>query len=376
MRRGHGVEVACQDLPTASWLSSFPLPVHAVGPAWGTYGFSSRWLPWVQNNAAQYDVVVINGLWQYVGFGTWQGLRKRQVPYVIYPHGALDPWFKRRYPLKHAKKWMYWPWAEYRVLRDAQAVLFTSQAERFQSRSSFWLYRVNEVVVGAGTSEPPAESRSQMESFYGSQPKLRGKRLILYLGRLHPRKGCDLAIQAFARTLAADPSWQLVVAGPDQIGWKRQLLLLAERSGAAQQTTWIDSLAGDAKWGAIRAAEIFCLPSHGENFSLVVAEALACGTPVLISNRVQIWPEVQSGGAGLVAADTLAGTCALMRDWAGLDETGRRQMRVRARRCFETSFAIESAAGRLADTLAQACSVGLAGKKIPCQRPPEFLSTA
>jgi len=158
--RGHGVEVACLDAPDAPWLKDFPLPVYAVGPALGTYGYGRRWASWLRQNLRNYDVVIANGIWQYHSFGTWRVLRDTQIPYLVFTHGMLDPWFKRQYPLKHLKKWMYWPWAEYRVLRDAQAVLFTCEEERLLARQSFWLYRCNEVVVGYGTSSPgrPGES--------------------------------------------------------------------------------------------------------------------------------------------------------------------------------------------------------------------------
>jgi hypothetical protein len=72
-------------------------------------------------------------------FATWRALHGTDIPYFVYPHGMLDPWFKRTYPLKHLKKWTYWPWADYRVLRDARAVLFTTEQERLLARQSFWL---------------------------------------------------------------------------------------------------------------------------------------------------------------------------------------------------------------------------------------------
>ena len=78
----------------------------------------------------------------------------------------LDPWFKKQYPLKHLKKWMYWPWAEYRVLRDAQAVLFTCEEERVLARESFWLYRCNEVVVSYGTAKPKGDPEVELQEFF------------------------------------------------------------------------------------------------------------------------------------------------------------------------------------------------------------------
>lgn len=348
-RRGHHVEVACLDAPDAPWLKTFPLPVHAVGPALGVYGFAAHWAPWLREHVRNYDFVVMNGIWQYHSFGTWRVLRKLGVPYGIFPHGALDPWFKRTYPWKHVKKWLYWPWAEYRVLRDATAVLFTCEQEKLLARQSFWLYRCNELVVGYGTAVPAGGPAQQTEAFFSQFPELRGRRIALYIGRLHPRKGCDLVVDAFAAVLGADPSWRLVFAGPDQTGWKSELSRRAERAGISGRITWIPMLTGDAKWGGLRAAEFLFLPSHGENFSIVVAEALACGTPVLISDKVNIWREVQSANAGLVAMDDLEGSCSLLRAWSAMPEAERQAMRARTGECYRKYFEVGKAAQNLLD---------------------------
>src|SRR5213076_1488953 len=113
--------------------------------------------------------------------------------------GMLDPWFKRTYPLKHLKKWIYWPWADYRVLRDARAVLFTTEEERLLARQSFWLYRCREAVVDYGTAGPTGDAARQRESFRSAFPMLRDTRNLLFLSRLHPKQGCDTLLAAFAR---------------------------------------------------------------------------------------------------------------------------------------------------------------------------------
>jgi glycosyltransferase involved in cell wall biosynthesis len=109
-------------------------------------------------------------------------------------------------------------------------------------------------------------------------------------------------------------------------------------------------LSGDLKWGAFHAAEVFVLPSHQENFGIAVAEALACGVPALISNKVNIWREVQDDGAGLVESDDATGTCRLLERWLNLDKPARQAMRQRARTCFETRFEIRKAAANLLET--------------------------
>ena len=186
--QGHLVEIVSVDSPSVPWVQQCCLPVHALGPGRLTYGFTSRLIPWLRQNRNRYDAVIVNGIWQFNSFAAWRASRHSSTPYVVFAHGMLDPWFKHEYPLKHFKKWMYWPWAQYRVLRDAQAVLFTSEEECIQARKSFWLYRCKEVVVNYGTAGPTGDPQHEIGEFFKSYPELRGKKIALFLGRVHPKK--------------------------------------------------------------------------------------------------------------------------------------------------------------------------------------------
>jgi glycosyltransferase involved in cell wall biosynthesis len=351
---GHRVEIASLDAPTAAFLRHSTLPVHALGPGHSRYAFSSRFGPWMRANGGKYDAVIVSGIWQYHSYATWRALRKSNTPYVVYPHGMLDPWFKRTYPLKHLKKWMYWPWAEYRVLRDAQAVLFTCEEERRLARDSFWMYHCNEIVVSYGTSKSQGDPQSELKEFFAHHPGLTGKKLVLFIGRIHPKKGCDLLIEAFSRVLRPRPDWHLVIAGPDQVGWREKLNDRAAQLGLGSRMTWTGMLGGAMKWGALRAAEIFVLPSHQENFGIAVAEALSASVPVLISNKVNIWREIERDRAGLVSEDTLDGTCTLLQTYVEMPAEKKRAMRRAAERCFEQRFEIKRAAQTLHAVLASA----------------------
>ena len=350
-QRGHHIEVASADDPAAPWLGDMGLTVHALGPPRTGYCYAAGMLPWLRANAARFDAVIVNGLWQHHGLAVRQALRGTATPYFVYTHGMLDPWFKRTYPLKHLKKSLYWPWGEYRVLRDAAAVLFTCEEEKLLARQSFSLYRANEVVVSLGTAGPTGDAAAQEAAFYARHPELRGKRLLLFLGRIHVKKGCDLLVEAFAKAARSDPSLHLVMAGPDQTGWRPVLERQASALGIAGRIAWPGMLTGEEKWGAFRAAEAFVLPSHQENFGIAVAEALACGLPVLISDKVNIWREIQEDGAGLVEQDTPAGTGRLLQNWLALPASARQEMAGRARRCFEGRFEIRMAAERLLGAL-------------------------
>ena len=351
LRRDHTFEIACADAPDAPWLARSEIPIHALGPARSGYAYAPDLVPWLRAHRADYDAVLVHGLWQYPGYATWRALHNRSTPYFVFPHGMLDPWFKRTYPLKHFKKLLYWPWAEFRVLRDARAVCFTCQEERVLARQSFRFYRARERVVSFGTADPPGDARAQRELFFQTHPALRGRQLLLFLSRIHVKKGVDLLIEAFARIAPREPNLHLVIAGPDQQGLQRELEARAQKLGIAAQITWTGMLAGDLKWGAFRAAEAFVLPSHQENFGIVVAEALACQTPVLISDKINIWREIEAARAGFVAPDTLQGTVSNLEKWLATPSGERAEMGARAGACFAAQFEIERAARSLLEVI-------------------------
>jgi glycosyltransferase involved in cell wall biosynthesis len=351
-KMGVEIEIACCDAPESKWLNNTYLPIiHALGPSKSGYGYAPKLLPWLKENAHRFDLVIVHGLWQYHSFAVWRALSCTSTPYYVFTHGMLDPWFKHSYPLKHLKKWLYWPWAEYRVLRDARRVIFTCEDERLLARKSFWLYKVNEAVTAYGVANPPENGSELAANFLEQYPLLHGKRIVLYLSRIHEKKGCDLLVSAFAKVSKLDESLHLVMAGPDQTGWVATLQAQAESLGIANRITWPGMLQGDMKWGAFYAAEVFCLPSHQENFGIVVAEALACGKPVLISNKVNIWREIESDGAGLVAADTLAGTIDILQCWLSMSKEAFATMKAKSIPCFKNRFHVQRAAERLLEII-------------------------
>lgn len=349
---GHHVELASSDDPGAAFVDAFPLPVHALGPPRrGGYYYAAALRPWLRAHAGNYDAVIVNGLWQYHSLAARQTMRELRRPYVVFTHGMLDPWFNRAYPLKHLKKSLYWPWAEYRVLRDAAAVLFTSEEERLLARQSFWPYQARERVVAYGTRLPPQDAASLRDAFLASHPELRGKRVLLFLGRLHAKKGCDLMIEAFAKVAAEEPRLHLLMAGPDQTGWVSELKARARSLGLADRITWPGMVQGDARWGAYYASEAFMLPSHQENFGISVAEALGCGVPVLISDKVNIWREVAGAQTGFVAEDTAAGTLRNLKAWLALSTEHRTAMSQRSRELFADRFSVDRMATSLIDVV-------------------------
>jgi glycosyltransferase involved in cell wall biosynthesis len=342
-QEGIQLEVASLDGPEEAFLKELPFKVHALGPVKSVYGYSPRMLPWLRAHADDYDAVVINGIWQYNSLAAWRAV-KNKLPYAVFIHGALDPWFKRTYPLKHVKKLLYWRAFQYPVLRDALAVLFTTATEKEEALQSFSLNRWNSVVVPYGTNRPSGDPDAQKEVFFSLCPEVRNRRFLLFMARIHEKKGCDLLIDAFSRIASAAPGLHLVMAGPDQVGLKAVLEKQAEKLGISSRVHWPGLLQKDAKWGAFYAAEAFILPSHQENFGIAVAEAMACGKPVLISNKVNIWQDVIADGAGMADEDSADGTHRLLCKWLDFSEEQRTKMSRNASECFARRYSMRGAA--------------------------------
>lgn len=141
------------------------------------------------------------------------------------------------------------------------------------------------------------------------------------------------------------------MAGPDQEGTRAQLEQLAQRLGITDRIYWPGPLFGDAKWSAFCAADAFVLPSHQENFGIAVVEAMSCGTPVLISNKVNIWREIEQDGAGLTADDTVSAFADLLGRWIKMSNEDRKTIGDTGRKCFIERFEIGRAAQNLIDVL-------------------------
>ena len=346
---GHPSEIVCLDAPGEPYLAALTAPVHALGPARLGYAYAPGLLPWLRSEAKRFDAVIVHGLWQYHGLAVHRALRAPgSPPYFVFAHGMLDPWFKRTYPLKHVKKFFYWWLAERRVLRGAAAVLFTCEEERRLARESFGGNPYHERVVAFGTAAPPEQPDRQRTAFLTRVPELRDRAYWLFLGRIHPKKGVDLLLAAYGRCASAGQPPLLVMAGPcaDE-NYLRELKAQAAACCPAGSVLWPGMLSGDIKWGALRNAEAFVLPSHQENFGIAVVEALACGTPVLISTQVNIWREITEDGAGFAEPDTATGTDRLLQQWLALDAGAVTRMRAAARPTFLQRYEIGAVARSL-----------------------------
>ncbi len=358
-------EVVCLDDPIRT---VDPFPIHRIGRGAGPWAFSAALRPWLDRNLERFDAVIVHALWLYHSSAVTRAIadyRKhhaRTPKLFVMPHGMLDPWFQndpsRR--LKAYRNYLYWKLLENRVINQADGILFTCQRELELAREPFRPYRPRrEFNVGYGVAKPPEFSVSMREQFQQKCPQLKGRSFLLYLSRIHPKKGVDHLLRSYAQ-LAKNHSEKLpplVVAGPLDSAFSRQMQALAsdlgltDQSGSgetARPTVYFPGmLQGDAKWGAFYGCEAMVLPSHQENFGIAVVEALACGKPVLISNQINIHQEIAADGAAIVDEDTEEGTMRLLRGWTGLSGPQRAEMAAAAKSCYTNHFLPEAAAKRL-----------------------------
>jgi glycosyltransferase involved in cell wall biosynthesis len=364
-RAGHTQEVVVLDAPDAPFLADFPGKVHALGrpgrnlpqgggKIWERFGFTPGAARWVKENRDNYDAVIVSGLWNYGTAVGRFGLSGYDKPVLVFVHGMLAPWLKEfNSSLKHWAKQASWLVNEGVLLNRSDRVLFTSEEEMITARDSFRPYRLRERVVSYGTGDAPYPIDSFIKAFKARVPNVAHRRFFLFLSRIYPKKGCDLLISSFAKYAARMPNYDLVIAGPDQIGWTFELQEQAARLGISDRIHWPGMVTGDAKWGAYHACEAFVLPSHHENFGIVVAEAMACAKPLLISNKINIWRETEEYGASIVESDTAHGTDRLFERYLELSEAQIADMGKSSRQCFLERFHIDNVAADLIELVKQ-----------------------
>jgi glycosyltransferase involved in cell wall biosynthesis len=376
-------EVASLDAPSASWHQVDLFPIHTLGPSKGPWVYSPKLIPWLFANFSRFDAIILHGLWLYPGYALQKALRRFKAQFqaksldkkilpklFIMPHGMLDPYFQRATTrrLKAWRNWVYWHMIESAVVNEADGVFFTCETERQLAHEPFASYNPQqEIVVGLGVEEPPHYTIAMRDAFLAKCPELKNRPYFLFLSRIHEKKGVDILLQAYAKvidlstesglvgslkpeTILQEPLRipVLIIAGPGlETPYGQYIQHLANELPKTTPVFFPGMLIDDAKWGAFYGCEAFVLPSHQENFGIAVVEALACGKPVLISNQVNIWREIEADRSGLVSDDTLPETILMLQRWLQLAKPENRLMAERARQLYEQQYAIEQTAKKI-----------------------------
>lgn len=240
-----------------------------------------------QQSLRSADGIHIHGMWQQSSVAAGRAAIAQHKPYVVSAHGMLEPWALRNH---RVRKQIYSLFIERSILRHAGCLHALTQAEAEAYRR--YAGRRPVAIIPNGVTTPQTFSP---QPFLDAFPQLAGKRIVLFLGRLHPKKGVDLLVQAWLDLAATHSDATLVIAGPDSEGMRSHLeTLSATHRDSVVFTGMLDST---LKWSALAASECFVLPSHSEGLSMGVLEAMAAGKPVLLTPECNM-PQVADHGAG------------------------------------------------------------------------------
>ncbi|MDO8730136.1 MAG: glycosyltransferase [Candidatus Omnitrophota bacterium] len=268
-------------------------PAHPWGWLGGAHAYSPELRRELRKRIPAVDLAHLHGVWLYPTDTAARICRAFGIPYIVSPHGALDRYGLRRHPLL---KRIYGLTLERQVLAGASLIHFTSRAEQRQA----WTFGVDRpttviplsIDVQAAVSVPPGSFRARF-------PEATEKHLLLFLGRLHAKKGLDFLVDVFVRVAQHRNDVRLVVAGPEGGAGPAARRALAQ-AGLLERATFTGLLLGKDKWSAFRDSRLFLLPSEDENFGVSVLEAMAAGVPVLVSQQVGLADAVAGGRTGLV----------------------------------------------------------------------------
>jgi glycosyltransferase involved in cell wall biosynthesis len=243
------------------------------------------------------DIVHFHGLWQFDHAKLSGDLAKRGVTMVVSPHGMLEPWAWRH---RWWKKWPYYGLIERKHLGRAKALLATAAPEAQRLRQMLPGQRIDALPLGL-TDNSAAPDFTRAREALGWEPD---ETVFLFLSRLHPKKGLDLLLRALA-LVELPPKSRLVVVGNGDLKYVASLRALADSlSSQLPRVDWTGEVWGAARWPYFQGANLFCLPTHSENFGLAVLEACQVGTPVLTSTTTP-WAQWLGAGRGFIAKPTV-----------------------------------------------------------------------
>lgn len=265
------------------------------------FKFSLSLTRWLWQHIQDYDIVHTISLFTYPIALTHWLCRLRQIPYVTNPQGMLEPW---ALSYKAWKKRIYYNWIEKPTLQQASTIQMLSQAEAEGIRPLNLPTPV--IITPNGIHRQDFEPRSSPELFYQQFESLRSKTLILFLGRIDPKKGLDLLAPAFAQVHRQFSNTHLVIAGPDNINFQPTAERYFEQAGCSKVVTFTGMLTGALKHSALSAATLYVAPSYSEGFSLSVLEGMASALPCVITTGCNFPEAAAAQAANVVEIDAHA----------------------------------------------------------------------
>ena len=287
------------DVPLHTWIPEKSYRVRYF-PYWhlGEYKISLSLTRWLFQHVADYDLVHTNAIFSYPVLPAYRACKWHQVPYLMTPRGMLEPW---ALSYKAWKKRFYYSMIEKPALQGASAIqmLASTEAERIKTLN----LKPPIVIVPNGIHRQDFETLPDPELFYQKFPNTRNKKLILFLGRVDPKKGLDLLALAFAKVHTQFQETHLIVAGPDNSGFLSTTQSYFVEAGCLDAVTFTGMLAGSLKYAALAAASVYVAPSYSEGFSMSVLEGMAAGLPCVITTGCNFPEAAMAQAAHVVKID-------------------------------------------------------------------------
>ena len=258
------------------------------------YKFSWSLTRWLFQNIYNYKLVHIHTIFSYPTLPAYWACQLHQVPYIMTPHGMLEPW---ALAYKSWKKTPYFKLVEKPALQRASAIqmLASTEANNVQQLG----LKPPLIIIPNGIYQEDFQDLPNPEIFYQQFPETRHKTLILFLGRIDPKKGLDLLAIAFGKVHSQFPETHLVLAGPDNIGFSPTVKGYFSGVNCLEAVTFTGMLTGSLKYAALAAADIYVAPSYSEGFSVSVLEGMASRLPCIITTGCN-FPEAGIEKAALV----------------------------------------------------------------------------
>lgn len=264
----------------------------------GTTGwqFSRRLTGALRTNMRLFDCVYILGIWNYPCLIAAYYARKYRTPYILSPRGHLSHYAVGK---KFWKKWPYYHLIAKRNLRGAVAIHYTTEDEAY-SYHPFLRLKNKMIIIPNGVDLLEFRDLPEKQRLRERYLNLKNKKLILFLGRINWNKGLDILIKAFNQLAKDRHDVHLLIVGNDEAGYIKIVKRWIKDYGLEDSVTFTGMLLGQDKLEAYAGCDLFVLPSYSENFGMSVIEAMACGLPIIISNKVGIYQEVKKNNAGVV----------------------------------------------------------------------------
>ena len=320
-----------------------PTHVFDTGPAARLWTAYSRDLArFLDDIITQFDLIHIHEIWHHAAYAASQAARKRGIPYIVTIHGELSEWSLQH---KGWKKFIYRKAILDRVLRNADALHAITFPEK--DRIAELGYDTPVTVAPNGIDPTPYDNLPDPSDFLDRFPILKGKRVILFLGRLNPKKGLDILAHSFSTVKSRFPDAVLLIAGPDEEGTQKEMESILRSEGTLDSVIFTGMLTGEDKLAAMSTAELFVLPSYSEGFSIAILEAMAARLPVIITHGCD-FSEVAEHNAGFVVE---ANQTPVAQAIASLlsDAELRNRMGNRGRRLVTERYTWQAAASKIAD---------------------------